>query len=405
MDSSFSPDPTGLDRALHLLLSAPEELVALDRGHMLPAEMPIHGVGDHAVLDALAPSVLGRAQRLDGPLAFAHMDPPTPWLTWATTLWNARLNQNLLHPATAPVAREIERLAIDWLRPFFGMRGGHMVPGSTVANITAIWAAREVAEVHDVVAADTAHLSVEKAAHLLRLPYRRVGVDELGRLSATDLGDITRSCLVLTAGTTSTGAIDPLGLIGRAAWTHVDAAWAGPLRLSERHCARLSGIERADSLAISGHKWLFQPKESGIVLFRDAERAEAAVSFGENYLTTPNIGLLGSHGAVAVPLVALMWAWGRSGIANRIDRCMAAADEFAAWVSAHPRLELWGRPETGVVVWRSRYIAVEAFAPRLPTGLVSSTKIAGETWLRCVAANPNVDVRAASEAVKAALLA
>jgi glutamate/tyrosine decarboxylase-like PLP-dependent enzyme len=99
--------------------------------------------------------------------------------------------------------------------------------------------------------------------------YRPVETDALGRVQANALGNLKRACLVLTAGTTSVGAVDPLDTIGQAAWTHVDAAWAGPLRLSERHAEVLAGIERADSVAISAHKWLFQPKESALILFRD----------------------------------------------------------------------------------------------------------------------------------------
>ena len=117
----------------------------------------------------------------------------------------------------------------------------------------------------------------------------------LGRLQANALGDLKRACLVLTAGTTSVGAVDPLNVIGQAAWTHVDAAWAGPLRLSERHAEVLAGIERADSVAVSAHKWLFQPKESALILFREASRANDAISFGSAYLSTPNVGLLGSR--------------------------------------------------------------------------------------------------------------
>ena len=140
--------------------------------------------------------------------------------------------------------------------------------------------------------------------------------------------------------------IDPLDLAGRAAWTHVDAAWAGPLRFSARHSGLLLGIEHADSVSISGHKWLFQPKESALVLFRDTLRAHCAISFGAAYLAAPNVGLLGSHGAAAIPLLALLWAWGRSGVEERLDRCMAFADRFADFVEDDPRLELLARPET-----------------------------------------------------------
>src|SRR5713101_3216767 len=104
--------------------------------------------------------------------------------------------------------------------------------------------------------------------------------------------------------------LDPLKFVGKAAWTHVDAAWAGPLRLSEPHKDRLAGIEQADSVAVSAHKLLFQPKESGLVLFRDVARANDAISFGGSYLAVANVGVLGSHGAVAVPLLGTLLAWG-----------------------------------------------------------------------------------------------
>lgn len=225
----------------------------------------------------------------------AHMDPPTPWITWATALWNASLNQNLLHPATAPIARDIEKRVVDWLAPLFGMDGGHLVPGSTLANLTALWAARECAGGDEVAYAETGHLSVAKAAHILGLRARPLPCGPTGALLPDSLPiDLSKTALVLTAGATSTGAINDLSLAGRAAWTHVDAAWAGPLRLSSTYAPLLAGIEHADSVAISAHKWVLQPKESALVFFRGAARAHAAISFGGAYLATPNVGVLGS---------------------------------------------------------------------------------------------------------------
>jgi L-2,4-diaminobutyrate decarboxylase len=106
------------------------------------AELPENGIGEEAVLALLAPQVLGRAAPLGSESAFAHMDPPTPWITWALTAWNASVNQNLLHPALSPFAKEAEERVIDWIAPHFGMTGGHMTPGSTVSSLTALWAAR-----------------------------------------------------------------------------------------------------------------------------------------------------------------------------------------------------------------------------------------------------------------------
>lgn len=369
----------------------------------LPTRLPEKGIEESSALPQLANLVLDGAQKLDTALSFAHMDPPTPWITWAMTLWNARLNQNLLHPATAPVARDVEKLVVDWLAPYFGMDGGHMVPGSTVANLTALWAARDLRRINTVAAPETAHVSIAKAAHILGLNFRSLLTDDAGRIRVDIDGDLSRTCLVLVAGATSSGVIDPLELVGRAAWTHVDAAWAGPLRLSERHAAKLAGIERADSVAVSAHKWLFQPKESALVMFADSAKAHAALSFGGAYLAVPNIGLLGSHGAMAVPLLATLLTWGRKGMASRIERCMDAAERFAAYVKNHEALELLGWPETGVILWRPQGIDFGRFAAKLPNGLASTTMLAGQQWLRCVAANPVVDIDAVIAAVEANL--
>ena len=360
----------------------------------LPGALPEQGLGERSALERLAPSVVGGARRLDDPGFLAHMDPPTPWVAWAGAQWAAALNQNLLHPETAPVARELERTVVSWLAPFFGMGGGQLVPGSTLANLTALWAARELAGVGEVVASEAAHLSVRKSAALLGLEFRAVAADERQRLRPDALGDLSRSALVLTAGTTVTGAVDPLdgGLEGGAAWCHVDAAWAGPLRLSERHAGILDGIERADSVAVSAHKWLFQPKESAVVLFADDERASEALSFGGSYLADPNVGLLGSHGATALPLAATLLAWGREGMAARIDACMEIAARLAERARSDDRLELCSGPETGVVVWRPAGVTdLASLRDRLERAFVSLASVGGGSWLRSVSANPMAD--------------
>lgn len=74
----------------------------------LPLDLPKEGCGEREALERLAPGVFGRAAYLDAADAFTHMDPPTPSIAWALTLWNARPDQKLLHPATAPFARDAE---------------------------------------------------------------------------------------------------------------------------------------------------------------------------------------------------------------------------------------------------------------------------------------------------------
>jgi L-2,4-diaminobutyrate decarboxylase len=400
LDQEFLLDAQALEHAVALMR---QDFVTGDTVS-IGATLPETGMGSLATLDQLAPVVLGQAARLGSPVAFAHKDPPTPWITWATTLWNASLNQNLLHPATAPIARALEEKVVEWLSPYFGMTGGHMTPGSSAANLTALWAARECAGVTEVVASDSAHLSIKKSAHILGLRFTMIPTDAQGVLCVEALPkDMTRTALVLTSGTTSVGALDPLTLIGQAAWTHVDAAWGGPLRMT-CYADRLAGIERADSVAVSSHKWLFQPKESALVFFRDSVKATEAISFGGAYLTEPNVGLLGSHGATAIPLLAMLMSWGRAGVAQRIEQCMALADQLAEYIGNEARLELFALPTTGIVVWRARSQWVfEHLLKGLPVGMTSTVTIGQDKWLRNTAANPNADMSLMIETIRKVL--
>lgn len=376
----FRPDERLLLRAVALLTGSD----VAEPSDGLPTTLPELGIGPGAAMSAMFDDVLGQSRDLAAPGFFAHMDPPTPWITWAMHLWIASRNQNLLHPDTAPRARELERLVVDWMAPSFGMSGGHMTPGSTIANLTAIWAARE-AGCRAVVSGAGAHLSIRKSAHLLGMPHHVVE-----DWSVAD--DLTSAVAVITAGTTSTGEIESIDAALDARWRHIDAAWAGPLRLSDRHRHLLDGIETADSVSISAHKWLFQPKESAFVLFKDHEAAHRSISIDGAYLAVPNVGVLGSHGSAAVPLLATLLAYGRTGIAAMIDRTMALADELAKHVDAAEDLESRSAPSSGVLCWRHKGVGVEDIKRHLPDDVfVSSTTIDGEPWLRSVAANPRAD--------------
>jgi L-2,4-diaminobutyrate decarboxylase len=333
------------------------------------------------------------------------MDPPTPWITWAMALWNAALNQNLLHPDLSPVAGDIEDRLMHWLAPCFGMSGGHMTPGSTISNLTALWAARETRGIKRVVASKAAHLSIAKSAHILGLDFVGVNFNRLGQIDYDSLPtDLSKSALVLTAGTTSAGAVDDLSLRTNAAWTHIDAAWAGPLRLSTMYREKLNGIDLADSVAISAHKWLFQPKDSGLILFRDSISAHEVLSFGGAYLAKPNVGVLGSRGANAIPLFATLLSWGRTGVAHRVDATMAAADKLVSFLQSRPDVRMFAPNASGVILWQPESrIKAHEIIKRLPTGSASLTTIDGISWVRHVAANPNVCIDAVTDAIGTAL--
>lgn len=371
-----------------------DEFLAADL--TLPAALPTDGMGEAAAFDLLSSVMRERSANLGALDALAHMDPATPEIAVRLVGLNAALNQNLLHPDLSPFASRAEACVVEWLVPTFGMAAGHMCGGSTIANLAALWCAREHGATRVLASAD-AHISVPKAARILGMPHVALPVDEAGRvdtasLAEADLGD---AALVLTAGTTGRGAVDDLAFAVRArdngvAWVHVDAAWAGPLRLT-RFADRLAGVEDADSVAISAHKWFFQPKDSALVLFADPS-AQERIAFGGAYLATPNVGVQGSRGAVGVALLGTLLAWGRDGLAARIEAGMELAEALAERLEADPRASLLQRPETGVLTWRPKDLARTETLIAALGRTASRTVIDGDLWVRQVAANMHADL-------------
>jgi L-2,4-diaminobutyrate decarboxylase len=140
------------------------------------------------------------------------------------------------------------------------------------------------------------------------------------------------------------------------------------------------------------------------VLFKDTEKAHAAVSFGGAYLATPNVGVLGSHGAAATALLATLLAWGREGVAQRIEHCMDLARCLRDFVVADERLELYAEPRTGIVVWRPKNENLfDQVLHKMPLSSTSTTTIAGIKWFRNVAANPSADIDLLIAAIQRAL--
>jgi L-2,4-diaminobutyrate decarboxylase len=391
-DPSFNPTSNDLKRSTEILV----QWLSRERSEQaknLPNQLPRVGMGDRAALEWLGPLLISGSKNLGGPISASHMDPPTPWITWAVAMWKAALNQNLLHESTSPFSRMAEDRVVHWLCPYFAMGGGQMTAGSTLGNLTALWAAKRLKNVKRVIASDQSHLSVKKAALILDLAYQEVKTELDGKMRLKSLAgsqDLSDAVLVLTAGTTSSGAIDEFFQPERCGWIHVDAAWAGPLRLSSRYTSRLDGIDKANSVVVSAHKWLFQPKDSAFVFFKDWDGAKSATSLSGSYLTTPNVGIMGSKSAMAEPLLATLMSWGSEGLENRIDRCMRFAEQLAEQIQKTPHLELRAEPESGVVVWRPRNELSEK-RQFLLSQLCSTTRINDQLWFRNVAANPSVD--------------
>jgi len=109
----------------------------------LPQTLPEQGLGDEQTLAMFTELVNQHSVDLAAPTAFAHMDPPPADIAVELVGLNARYNQNLLHPDVSPFATAAEAHLINWLAPVYGMQAGHLCAGSTLANLTALWCARE----------------------------------------------------------------------------------------------------------------------------------------------------------------------------------------------------------------------------------------------------------------------
>ena len=160
------------------LIAAGTRLPTCNLLQRLPSALPGLGIGEEEARTLVGDAKRERSARLGDPHVLAHMDPPTPEIAAEWIGLKASVNQNLLHPDLSPFATEAERRVIAWLAPFFGMAEGHMCAGSTIANLAALWCAREHGASRVVASAD-AHLSVPKAAHLLGMPFEALPVDQV----------------------------------------------------------------------------------------------------------------------------------------------------------------------------------------------------------------------------------
>ena len=191
-------------------------------------------------------------------------------------------------------AAQVERLTVDWLRQIFGFTpeaGGTFVSGGSVANLTALAVARQIrlnGNMQGAVAycSDQIHFAISRGLRVLGfMPHQlhKIPSDENFRLSPVRLQKAIAAdraagrqpfCVIASAGTTNTGAVDPLDELAdlcqqERIWLHVDGAYGAPAMLTEPGKRALKGLERVDSLALDAHKWLFQPIECGVVLVRE----------------------------------------------------------------------------------------------------------------------------------------
>ncbi|HEX8457695.1 MAG TPA: aminotransferase class I/II-fold pyridoxal phosphate-dependent enzyme [Pyrinomonadaceae bacterium] len=323
--------------------------------------------------------------------------PATPIGAFADLIASA-LNQNVPAWRSAPTATHVEHTVIRWLAALIGYGGdarGLLTSGGSMANLNALYVAHRTKARGDVsrkglwrearpatvYVSDQAHMSIAKAAGILGLGREQVRVVEsdenfrmdVRRLRAAverDLRDnFEPCCVVASAGTVNTGAIDPLATVAAVAreydlWFHVDGAYGALAAVDASKRARFAGLDAADSVALDPHKWLYTPVDCGCLLFRDAARVRAAWAESEaDYIKIFeertdesyaffDYGVELSRRFRALKIWMLLRYYGAQKIVNAIADDNTLADYFGARVRASEDFELLAPVELSICCFR-----------------------------------------------------
>lgn len=427
--------------ALAARLADPEAEPVLRRA--TPAEMrerlggapPEQGAGLDAVLARVIEDVLPYQAGTNHPGYFAFIPYFTTWPAALAELIAAAINVSPWAWMESPAATQIELEVIDWFRSWLGMpasTSGLLVSGGSAANLTALLVAREAAggpsEDSVVYVSDQGHSSLARTARAMGLRPHQIRVlptDDRWRLQpetvTAAVGADRRAgrvpiAVCAAAGSTSTGAIDPLPRLAdvcaaEGLWLHVDAAYGGFAAMTPKGRALLAGIERADSVTVDPHKWLFQPFECGGVLVRDGARLERTFTIHPDYLDSTEThatgevnfgewGLQLSRGTHALKVWMSVQAFGLGAFRAAIDRNMELAAYAEELVHNRDTLTLMAPASLGIVCFRREWpgcdeaeterrgIALADDLERSGDAFVSTTRLAGRHAIRLCILNP-----------------
>ena len=358
-------------------------------------------------------------------------------------LLTAALNVNGMLWRTSPAATELEDVVLGWLRQMLGLPPafeGVITDTASVSTLTAIAAAREALNRNvreeglagrpdlprlRMYCSQQAHSSVEKAGIVLglgRAGVRHIEVDAEFRMIADALSraieDDRRAgwlpfCVVATVGTTSTTSIDPVPAIAdlcarEGLWLHVDGAYGGVAAIVPEMRRVLDGCDRADSIVVNPHKWLFTSIDCSAFYTRHVETLKRAFSLLPEYLRTAQ----GDAGEVknymdygvqlgrrfrALKLWFVIRSFGVDGLVAHLREHCRLAREFAAWVDAEPGFERLAPVPFSTVCFRYRPAGVndEAELERLNVRLLDAVNATGEVFLSHTKLNGRFTIRLA----------
>ncbi|HWN06757.1 MAG TPA: aminotransferase class I/II-fold pyridoxal phosphate-dependent enzyme [Steroidobacteraceae bacterium] len=358
-----------------------------DLEKILREPAPEQGQDPVKVLERAVQDILPIAGRVDHPRFFAFVPSAPTWPGVIADFLAAGFNtfQGTWLGAGAP--SQVELVVIDWIRDWIGYpesAGGLFTSGGSAAILDAFVAAREKAGAPDrpaIFLSDQTHSAVERAARIIGVRPEAIVVvpsDADYRLALPALGEAVRKAradglspiaVCANAGTTNTGAIDPLPEIAdfcaaEDIWLHVDGAYGGFAVLSDAGRILLAGIERADSISLDAHKWLYQPFEAGCVMVKDVGDLVRAFSVNPDYLQDTKLGLehvnFADRGYQLTRSFRALKVWmsiqtfGLARFREAIARTIQFASDAGALVAGSESLELLGPPSLGVLCFRYR---------------------------------------------------
>ncbi|HEU5277444.1 MAG TPA: aminotransferase class V-fold PLP-dependent enzyme [Gaiellaceae bacterium] len=333
----------------------------------LPASPPERGEPFANVLRDVDEILLPGLTHWQSPRFFAYFSNSVSAPGILAELLAATLNSVSFIWRTSPASTELELLTLDWAGQLLGLPAdwhGHIEDSASVSTVAALAAAREATGGSVVVCSEEAHSSVERAARLLGLETRRVPADDQLRMCADELDLTDAAALVATVGTTSTAAVDPVPALADACeqagvWLHVDAAYAGSAWVCPETRWSQAGVDRADSLVVNAHKWLFTPMDCSLLWTRKPEALRAAFSLVPEYLRTGDeADNLSDYGPAlgrrfrSLKLWAVLRCYGREGLQARIRETIRLAEVFEQWVRDEPGWEVCAPRHFSLVCFR-----------------------------------------------------
>jgi len=353
----------------------------------LREDLPEEGTDPHAVLDQVEEVILPNTMRVDHPRFFGFVPGPNNFVGVLADAVAAGFNVFSGTWISGAAAAQVELVVIDWLKELCGLpetAGGLFTSGGSMANVTALAAARHAMLDDNTTGAvaycsDQTHTSVDRALRLLGFgedQLRRLPSDDHFRLRPEALRDALQAdraegrrpfCVVANAGTTNTGAVDPLPDLASLAeaeglWLHVDGAYGAPTVVCDRGRERLAGLDRVDSLTMDPHKWLFQPFEIGGVFVRDEQHLRRAFRLEAEYLEDAvgaddevNFSAYGiqlTRSFRALKLWMTLKVFGRTHVATAVRRGFEAAEKAEQMLRARPDWTIVTPAQMGIVTFR-----------------------------------------------------